>query len=154
MQLLLFILQYKKQFLLIHLNDGVTCCASLHCPREVLQSLLFWVHSSSRGWIYLCSLMSHGGHRESASRQWDGSEACVILYMAHTYGLCLPPGRDVKCSCIVKCEHCHSNLTKMTVVCDTYPVYQHQWDICSVWLFKLLPCLWGDVLQVVLMVIW
>ena len=116
MQLLLFILQYKKQFLLIHLNDGFTYCASLHHPREVLQSLLFQVHSSSRGWIYLNSFMSHRGHRESACRQWDASEACLILYTANTDGLHLPPGRDVKCSCIVKCEHCHTNLTKITVV--------------------------------------
>ena len=153
MQLLIFILQYKKQFLLIHLIDGFTYCASLHHPREVLQSLLFQVHSSSRGWIYLRSLMSHRGHRESASRQWDGSEACFIFHMANTDGLHLPPGRDVKCSCIVKCEHCHTNLTKITVVCDTSPGYQYQWDICSVWLLKPLSCLWGDVLQVVLMVI-
>ena len=144
----------KKQFLLIHLNDGFTYCTSQHHPREVLQSLPFWVHNSSRGWIYLSSLMSHGAHRESASRQWDGSETCFILYMANTDELHLPPGRDVKHSCIVKCEHCHTNLTEITVVCNAYPVYQYQWDICSVWLFKPLPCLWGDVLQVVLMVIW
>ena len=144
----------KKQFLLIHLNDGFTYCTSQHHPREVLQSLPFWVHNSSRGWIYLSSLMSHGAHRESASRQWDGSETCFILYMANTDELHLPPGRDVKRSCIVKCEHCHTNLTEITVVCNAYPVYQYQWDICSVWLFKPLPCLWGDVLQVVLMVIW
>lgn len=24
---------------------------------------------------------------------------------------------------------CHTNLTKITVVCNTYPVYQYQWDI-------------------------
>ena len=97
---------------------------------------------------------SLGDTEESVTKQWDRFEACVILSMADTDGLCLPPGTGVKYSCIVEREHCHINLTEITVVCDTYPVYPYQWDVCSVWLFKPSLFLWGNVLQGVPMVIW
>lgn len=97
---------------------------------------------------------SSGDTEESVTKRWDRFEACFLLSMADTDGLCLPPGTGVKYSCIVECEHCHINLTEITVVCDAYPVYPYQWDVCSVWLFKPLSFLWEDVLQGVLTLIW